>query len=70
MQSSPEPAMSRRPKPFYRSQTKCWYVQLDGKQIRLATGREEAFIRYAEIMSVTAPVDVQSCAEIHFRFLH
>jgi integrase len=70
MQSSTEPAMSKRPKPFYRSQTKCWYVELAGKQIRLSASREEAFIKYAELMSVTAPIDVQSCAEIHFRFLH
>lgn len=61
--------MQRRPKPFFRKQNRCWYVEIDGKQIRLYGNELQSHIKYAEIMSVTAPCDVQTYAELHFRFL-
>jgi integrase len=62
--------MARKPKPFYRKQTKCWYVQIGDKQIRLARERSEAFAKYYQIIASHEPVDVQSCAEIAHRFLN
>lgn len=41
----------RQPKPFFRKQTKCWYVQLGKKQIRLSEDEKEAWDKYHEIMA-------------------
>jgi integrase len=41
----------RHPQPFWRQFTRCWYVQLGKKQIRLAPDRDEAFRIYHELMS-------------------
>jgi integrase len=40
----------RHPQPFWREFTRCWYVQLGRKQIRLHPDREEAFRRYYALM--------------------
>src|SRR5262245_28082532 len=40
----------KHPQPFWRSQTKCWYVQIRGKQHRLHHDREEAFRLYHGLM--------------------
>ena len=36
-------AMTKFPKPFYRADRGLWYVQLDGKQIKLGPDRDNAF---------------------------
>ena len=41
----------RQPKPWYRKQTKSWYVQIDGRQIRLGTKKRDAWNKYHEVMS-------------------
>lgn len=61
--------MEKKPRPFYRSQTKSWYVQLGKKQIRLGKNRSEAFAKYYELIAQSPPVDVQSCAELAYRYL-
>jgi integrase len=38
-------------KPFFKQSHAAWYVQLDGKQIRLAESEAEAFERYHELMA-------------------
>lgn len=42
--------MARFRKPFFKKSHGCWYVQLDGKQVRLDPDREAAFERYHELM--------------------
>lgn len=41
----------REPKPFFRKQTQCWYVQIGKKQIRLGTDEEDAREEYHKIMT-------------------
>jgi len=41
----------RHPQPFWREFTRCWYVQIGKKQIRLSPDRDEAFRIYYELMS-------------------
>ena len=41
----------RQPKPWFRKQTKSWYVQIDGKQINLGTKKRNAWNKYYEIMA-------------------
>lgn len=41
----------REPKPFFRTQTRSWYVQLEGRQINLGKDREVAFQKYHELMT-------------------
>ena len=41
----------RHPQPFWREFTKCWYVQVGKKQVRLHADREEAFRLYYDMMS-------------------
>lgn len=40
----------RQPRPYFRSQRGCWYVQIGKKQIRLSKDKEEAWNRYHQIM--------------------
>jgi integrase len=49
----------KQPKPWYRKANDSWYVQLHGKQHRLATGRANeaaAYQAYHELMAKPAPV--------------
>lgn len=41
----------RRPEPFFRSQTRSWYVQIDGRQIPLGRDRKLAWSKYHELMA-------------------
>jgi integrase len=41
----------RHPQPFWREFTRCWYVQIGKKQVRLSPDRDEAFRIYYELMS-------------------
>ncbi|MCR9295427.1 MAG: tyrosine-type recombinase/integrase [bacterium] len=43
--------MPHFPKPFFKKARGCWFVQLDGKQIKLGTNKEAAFKRYHELMA-------------------
>ena len=41
----------RQPKPWFRKQTRSWYLQLDGKQINLGAKKRDAWNKYHEIMA-------------------
>lgn len=41
----------REPQPFFRKQTKSWYVQLNGKQVPLGKDKTAAFAKYHELMA-------------------
>ncbi len=41
----------RFPRPWYRKDRACYYVQLDGKQHNLGPDRDQAFARYHELMA-------------------
>ncbi len=41
----------RQPKPFFRMQTKSWYVQIGKCQINLGHDKEIAFVKYHELMA-------------------
>jgi len=41
----------RQPKPFFRRQTKSWYIQIGKRQINLGRDKEQAWNKYHEIMS-------------------
>jgi hypothetical protein len=43
--------MARFRKPFFKKSHAAWYVELDGRQVRLGDGREAAFERYHELMA-------------------
>jgi hypothetical protein len=52
----------RQPKPFYRTQTPSFYVQIDGRQIDLGPDEAEAYRRWHLLMagadeSVTAAMN-------------
>jgi integrase len=47
----------RIPKPFYRKARKCWYVELDRKQIRLSPNKQEAYTEYYRLMLARGPRD-------------
>jgi len=40
----------RKPRPFFRKQTKSWYVQLGKQQVNLGKDKELAWARYHELM--------------------
>ena len=40
----------RQPKPFFRKQTKSWYVQIRKRQINLGRDKEAAWKKYHEMM--------------------
>jgi integrase/recombinase XerD len=42
--------MAHFPKPFFKKARSAWYVQLDGKQIKLAPDKDLAFERYHQLM--------------------
>lgn len=41
----------RQPKPFFREQTKSWYVQLGKKQVNLGADKADAFRKYHSLMA-------------------
>jgi integrase len=43
--------MPHFPKPFFRSARQCWFVEIDGKQIKLSPDREEALRLYGELLA-------------------
>lgn len=43
--------MPHFPKPFFKKARRCWYVEINRKQIKLASDRDEAFRRYHELMT-------------------
>lgn len=60
----------RRSKPFYKKSHKAWYVQLNGRQVRLGTDKEEAFIEYHRLMAGELPVTSKTTVvEIITQFL-
>ncbi len=45
-------------KPFWKKSAKAWYVQIDGRQIRLGKEKEEAFREYHTLMADPSLVTV------------
>ena len=43
-------------KPFFKKTHKAWYVHYQGKMIRLGEDKDEAFLRYHELMASNAPI--------------
>ena len=43
--------MPRKPKPYFRKQTKTWYFSTGGKQFNLGKDREAAFTKFYEMMA-------------------
>ena len=43
--------MARKPKPWYRKQTKTWFVTLNGKQINLGEDKKEAEKLFHKLLS-------------------
>ncbi len=44
----------RRPKPYYKKSHHAWYVNLNGRPVRLATeeeGEEAAYAKYDKLMA-------------------
>lgn len=41
----------RQPKPWFRQQSKRWYLQINGKQVNLGPDRESAFETFHRLMS-------------------
>tara|TARA_R110002111_G_scaffold15154_2_gene40178 strand:- start:437 stop:1438 length:1002 start_codon:yes stop_codon:yes gene_type:complete len=52
--------MPRRPKPFFRKQTKSWYFSTGGKQVNLGKDRDMAFAKFHQMM--TDPSSIASDA--------
>lgn len=46
----------RRAQPYFKQSHQAWYVNLKGKQHRLATNKEQAWIAYHKIMAGVEPV--------------
>ena len=60
----------REPKPFYRRQTKSWYVQIGKKQVELGKDKNEAFQKYHGLMAGRQPVtDDTTVYAVLFQFL-
>ena len=62
--------MARQPKPWFRKQTGCWYVCIDGKQVNLGSDKDVAHRKYHEIMATsTVPTDDGQLIVILDKFL-
>jgi len=65
--------MKRQPKPHFKKSHKAWYLNLNGKQIRLASeeeGKERAMEVYYQVMAGRLPPQQdQSAATVLYRFL-
>ncbi|QDU82632.1 Tyrosine recombinase XerD [Polystyrenella longa] len=57
--------MPRQPKPFFRKDRQTWYVQIRGKQYRLAQDETLAFQKYHELMAQFPRVEVD-CHSVAF----
>ena len=51
----------QHPEPFWRKQTKCYYVQIGKKQHRLSKDRDEAYRLYHELMAKPPEVTLVPC---------
>ncbi len=52
--------MSRPRKPWLRKSNKCWYVEVDGKQVNLGRNKKEAHQRFHKLMAEPRKVAVSS----------
>ncbi len=52
--------MAHFPKPFFKQGRKSWYVEIDRKQIKLGSDRDEAFRQYHQLMQQPAEQAVAS----------
>jgi len=59
------------PKPFFKRSRGAWYVEIDRKQVKLGSDRDEAFRRYHELMrqSRKKPVVSDSLAALADAFV-
>jgi len=54
----------RTPTPWYRKQNQTWYVQIEGRQIRLGKDKKEAFAEYLKLMHVGVPKGNQTVRQV------
>jgi integrase len=56
----------KRPEPFWREQTRCYYVQIGKKQVRLSPDEKEAWRLYHELMARpdTKPAPIPSSSQL------
>ncbi len=60
----------KMPKPFFRTQTKSWYVQINGKQHNLGADKEIAMQEYGRLIAGRQPVtDRTTVVTLLFQFL-
>ena len=52
--------MAHFPKPFFKKARKSWYVEINRKQIKLGSDKEEAFLRYHQLMQQPADEAITS----------
>jgi integrase len=64
--------MARRSEPWYREERKAWYVWHEGRQVRLATDKDESYDKWHDLMSlskVTTAGDKNSFKVVAEQFL-
>ncbi|MCA9073984.1 MAG: tyrosine-type recombinase/integrase [Planctomycetaceae bacterium] len=65
--------MARPRKPWFRKSNRCWYVEIEGRQVRLGRDKTEALRRYHELMArklgEPAPGPDMTFVEMADRFL-
>ena len=60
----------RQPRPYFRSQTQSWYVQLNGRQINLGKDEKAANVKYHQLMAGRQEADPDiTVRELTTRFL-
>jgi len=57
--------MARTPKPWLRSRDQCWYVNLDGRRIKLSDNKKDAHDLFHQIMAERAGRSVSRQLEFH-----
>lgn len=50
----------RQPKPFFRNFTKSWYVQIHGRQINLGRDKEQAWVKYRQIIAAPETLEAHT----------
>ncbi|QDT69459.1 site-specific tyrosine recombinase XerC [Planctomycetes bacterium MalM25] len=64
----------RQPKPWFRKQTQCWYVQIKGRQIKLGPDRDAAHAEFHRLMCQPSrssePVAARSLIARYIEWMH
>jgi hypothetical protein len=53
----------RQRQPFYKKSHACWYVQINGSQVRLDKDRDKAFAEYHRLMAGQTPATSKTTVE-------